>query len=58
MAYRLGIDLGFARNRYQEPEVWTKIVREEFGLGYVSMIADIFNPVWPKEYLKKLIERR
>jgi D-erythrulose 1-phosphate 3-epimerase len=57
MSYRLGVDLGFARNRYHEPEVWTKVTREELGLGYVSMVADIFNPSWPKEYREKLIER-
>ena len=57
MSFRLGIDLGFARNRYEEPEAWTKIVREELGLGYVSMVADILNPVWPADYLKKLIDR-
>jgi len=55
MAFRLGIDLGFTRNRYQEPEVWTRIVREELGLGYVSIVADILNPDWPEDYLKKLI---
>ncbi|MEA4949385.1 MAG: TIM barrel protein, partial [Petrimonas sp.] len=57
MSYRLGIDLGFARNRYQEPEVWTKIVREELGLSYVSMVADLFNPNWPAEYLEHILER-
>lgn len=57
MSFRLGIDLGFARNRYQEPEMWTKIVREELSLGYVSLVADILNPDWPEEYLKTLIKR-
>jgi len=57
MSYRLGVDLGFTTNRYHEPEVWTKLVREELGVGYVSMVADIFNPSWPKEYRKKLVER-
>jgi D-erythrulose 1-phosphate 3-epimerase len=57
MGFRLGIDLGFARNRYQEPEVWPKIVKEEFGLSYVSLIGDIMNPDWPSGYLEKLLER-
>jgi sugar phosphate isomerase/epimerase len=57
MSYRLGIDLGFARNRYQEPEVWPQIVREELGIGYVSLVADILNPSWPEDYLKKLVRR-
>lgn len=57
MSFRLGIDLGFARNKYQEPEVWTKIVREDLGLGYVSMVADILNPVWPEKYFKEVVKR-
>jgi sugar phosphate isomerase/epimerase len=57
MAFRLGIDLGFARNRYQEAEVWTRIVREELGLGYVSLVADILNPDWPEDYLRKLVKK-
>lgn len=57
MSFRLGIDLGFVRGRYQEPEVWTRIVREDLGLGYVSIVADIINPQWPRDYLEKLIER-
>lgn len=57
MAFRLGIDLGFVRSRYQEPEVWTRIVREELGLGYVSIVADILNPDWPEEYLQKLVDQ-
>jgi len=57
MSFRLGIDLGFARNRYEEPEVWTRIVREELGLGYVSLIADILNPAWPQDYREKLVKR-
>ncbi len=57
MSYKLGMDLGFARNRYHEPEVWTKMLREEFDLSYASMVADIFMPSWPKEYREQLIER-
>jgi D-erythrulose 1-phosphate 3-epimerase len=57
MSFRLGIDLGFARGRYQEPEVWTKIVGQDLRLGFVSIIADILNPLWPKEYLDQLIKR-
>lgn len=57
MSFRLGIDLGFVRGRYQEPEVWAKIVREDLGLGYVSIVADIINPQWPRDYLEKLIKR-
>ena len=57
MSFRLGIDLGFTRGRYQEPEVWTKIVGKDLGLHSVSIVADTLNPVWPKEYLVQLIRR-
>ena len=57
MGYRLGTNLGFAANKYIEPEVWTKIVAEELGLHYVQFIADLINPFWPEEYIDDQIKR-
>jgi sugar phosphate isomerase/epimerase len=57
MGYRLGINLGFAVNKYIEPEVWTRIVREDLGLKYVQFVADLLNPFWPQEYIDDQIER-
>lgn len=57
MNYRLGINLGFAINRYIEPEVWTKIVREDLGLRYVQFAADLLNPFWPADYIKDQVKR-
>lgn len=57
MAYRLGINLGFAVNKFMEPEVWSKIVSEELGLHYVQLVADVLNPFWDKRYLESLIRR-
>src|SRR5680860_453136 len=51
MDFRLGINMGWAVNRYPEPEVWTRIVREELGLGYVQLVADLINPFWPEDYV-------
>jgi sugar phosphate isomerase/epimerase len=57
MSYRLGINLGFAINKYPEPEVWSKIVRKDLGLRYVQMVADILNPFWPADYIEDQIRR-
>ncbi|MDR2185927.1 MAG: sugar phosphate isomerase/epimerase [Treponema sp.] len=57
MGYRLGINLGFAINKYIEPEVWTRIVRQDLGLGYVQFVADLLNPFWPQEYIDDQIKR-
>jgi sugar phosphate isomerase/epimerase len=57
MGYRLGINLGFAINKYIEPEVWAKIVRSGLGLGYVQLVADLLNPFWPADYITSQIHR-
>src|SRR5690242_19913860 len=57
MDLKLGINLGFAINRYIEPEVWAKIVREDLDLGHVQFVADLLNPFWPKEYIQSQIMR-
>jgi len=57
MSYRLGINLGFAANRYIEPEVWTGIVSRDLGLHYVQFTADLLNPFWPAAYIEDQIER-
>jgi sugar phosphate isomerase/epimerase len=53
----LGINLGFAINRYIEPEVWTKIVAKDLGLKYVQFVADLLNPFLPEAYVKDQIRR-
>jgi len=55
--YRLGINLGFATNRFVEPEEWTRIVAEELGLGYVQFVADLLNPFLPKDYVDSQLTR-
>lgn len=44
----LGINLGFANNRFPEPEVWTDIVANKLGLHKVQFVADILNPMIAK----------
>ena len=57
MSYRLGINLGFATNRFAEPEEWARIVREELGLNYVQFVADLLNPFLPEDYVGSQLER-
>ena len=57
MGYRLGINLGFAINRYPEPEVWSRIVGEELGLRYVQFVADLLNPFLPQDYIGDQLAR-
>ena len=40
----IGINLGFANNRFPEPEVWTRIINE-VGVKNVQFVADILNPM-------------
>jgi len=54
---KLGINLGFAINRYIEPEVWAKIVREDLGLSCVQFVADLLNPFLPDAYIEAQIAR-
>lgn len=57
MSYRLGTNLGFAINKYIEPEVWSRIVREDLGLSYVQFVADLLNPFLPQEYIDSQVTR-
>lgn len=44
MSLVLGINTGFAINRFVEPDDWTRIVSEELGLQVVQFTADLLNP--------------
>jgi D-erythrulose 1-phosphate 3-epimerase len=57
MNLKLGINLGFAINKYIEPEVWARIVGEELGLKHVQFVADLLNPFLPKDYIEEQIQR-
>jgi sugar phosphate isomerase/epimerase len=54
---RLGINTGFAVNRYPLPEQWMKVIEEDLDLRYVQLTADLINPCWSSEILEDLIER-
>ncbi|MBO7746461.1 sugar phosphate isomerase/epimerase [Paenibacillus sp. MWE-103] len=50
---KLGINLGFAVNKYVEPHVWARIVAEELGLTYVQFVADLLNAFLPEAVLQR-----
>ena len=49
--FSLGINTGFAVNRYAEPEEWVRIVGEDLGLHVVQFTADMLNPDLPGKIL-------
>lgn len=56
----IGVNLGFANNRFPEPEVWTKIVDEDMDIRNVQFVADILNPMlkqYDEKYYNEMIER-
>jgi len=57
MKLTLGTNLGFAINKYIEPEVWAKIVGEDFDLRSVQFVADLLNPFLPDDYINSQLKR-
>jgi D-erythrulose 1-phosphate 3-epimerase len=57
MHVTLGTNLGFASNRFPEPEQWARIVAEELGLNRVQLVADLLNPFWPPDLLAAEVGR-
>ena len=57
MQLYLGTNLGYAVNRYIEPEVWARLTAEEMGLHYVQFVADLLNPSLPDEYIASQVSR-
>lgn len=57
MKLQLGINAGFAINRFPEPEVWLRIVGEELGLRCCQFVADLLNPFLPRDLVDEQVER-
>ncbi len=55
--FKLGINAGFAINRFPEPEVWLRIVGKELGLKYVQFAMDLLNPFLPKVVIDREVEK-
>ena len=56
MKLKLGVNCGFAINRYIEPEVWGAFVGK-LGLHSVQFVADLLNPFLPDDYIDSQIVR-
>lgn len=56
MKINLGLHLGFASTRYNNPKIWTNIVRNEFDLNYVQFVSDLIEPSLPKNLIDDEIE--
>jgi len=54
---KLGMNLGFAINKYVEPEVWSRLVAEEMGVRNVQLVADLLNVFLPDDYVLRQVER-
>ena len=57
MKVNLGLHLGFAVTRYNDPKVWTKIVRDELELDYVQFVSDLLEPSLPNKIIQEEISK-
>lgn len=57
MYITLGINTGFATNRFPEPDDWIGIVVDELGLDTVQFTADLLNPFLPERIVADQVER-
>jgi len=53
----LGINTGFAINRFPEPDEWARIVTEDLHLTSVQLVADLLNPFWPSPVIESEVAR-
>ena len=54
--FRLGINTGFAVNRYAEPEEWTAILKI-VGVKYAQFTADLLNVSLPDKIINNQLIR-
>jgi hypothetical protein len=55
MKINLGLHLGFASTRFNDPKIWTDIVRNELDLNYVQFVSDLLEPSLPKKIINEEI---
>ena len=53
MRINLGLHLGFATTRYNDPKVWANLVRKEFDLDYVQFVSDLIDPSLPNKIINQ-----
>ncbi len=54
--HRLGINTGFAVNRYAEPEQWTAVIHRA-GARYIQLTGDILNVSLPEDIVRRQSSR-
>ena len=55
--FRLGLNTGFAVNRYSEPEEWVRIIGDELGVEITQFTADMLNVDLSKKIIYKQVDR-
>lgn len=53
----LGVNLGFATNRYPEAEEWARIVGQELGLKSAMFSADLLSMFYPQALIDAEVEK-
>ena len=56
MQTSLGLNTGFALNRYTTPEQWIPLLRDELEIDRVQFTADLLNPSMPEKLVTKIAE--
>ena len=51
MSIKLGLHLGYTSTRFNEPKIWTEIVRNEFDINYVQFTSNLLEPTFPSSIL-------
>ena len=54
--YRLGLNTGFAVNRYSDPKSWCELVNK-CNVNYVQLTADLINPSLPEKIINEQINQ-
>ena len=57
MKYNLGINTGFAVNRFCDPEELFKFIKKELNIRNVQLSADLISPFYNKKLLGKQIKK-
>tara|TARA_A100000164_G_C21908207_1_gene774223 strand:+ start:531 stop:1424 length:894 start_codon:yes stop_codon:yes gene_type:complete len=57
MKINLGLHLGFATTRYNNPRIWTDIVRNELDINYVQFVSDLIDPSLPNHIIKEEVDK-
>ena len=57
MNINLGLHIGFASTRYNDPKIWAEIVRNEFGLNYVQFTSNLLEPSYSNDIIKNEIKK-